>query len=279
MNFEINVEKLGELLKDFYTLTKIRIVVFGKNYEEIISYPNHHSSYCEILRRCPKALEKCALCDKEACIKSKQAKGIVIYQCHAGLVEAVTPIRYEDMVIGYMMFGQVLQTKDFDKSWEETLPKLANFDVDIQELKQSFYKRKNLSEDKIHAASRIMQACAGYLYLSKMISLKKDSLESRISQYISTHLTDDLSVDRLCEVFSISKTHLYEIAEYNYGCGIAEHIRACRMELAKQLLLDTDKSINEIAALCGVPDYNYFTKIFKRYYGITPREYRRKSKS
>ncbi len=276
MDFIIDNLKLEKLLKDFYTLTKIRIVVFDTDFNEIISFPNHHSTYCKLLREDEKALKKCELCDKEACNKSKLRKNTVIYRCYAGLVEAVTPIKYEDTVMGYIMFGQILQTDNYDNSWKEILPVISKFDVDISQLKKAFYKKQNLTSETISSASSIMQACSGYLYLSKMISLKSDSLENRIDDYIRNNFDKNLTTENLCEKFLISRTRLYEISKTNYNKPIAEYIRDFRINKAKFLLVNTNKKISEIATLCGIPDYVYFTKIFKRLNNnITPKDWRK----
>ena len=278
MDFVINKNELLEILKDFYTLTKIRIVVFDDKYSEILSYPNHHSTYCKILRQCPEAENKCMLCDIEACSKSKSNKKTVVYKCYAGLYEAVTPIEYENIVIGYIMFGQILQTENKEKSWQEVYPKISDFSVDIAALKNAYFKKKSFTEDTINAASKILQACSGYLYLSKIISVRNESIEKRIEKYITSNLSQPLRVETICNEFLISKTHLHEISKYCFGTGISEHIKNLRIEKAKNLLKSTDKSINEIAALCGIPDYNYFTKVFKSATNETPSKYRKNNK-
>ncbi len=279
MKFITDKPKLERLLKDFYTLTKIRIVVFDEEFCEVASYPNHHSKYCEMLRRDPKALIECSKCDKAACLKSKSRKSTVIYRCYAGLIEAVTPIMQGDITVGYIMFGQVLQTDDYDRSWQEIAPIISGFSVDREELKSAFYKKKNLTPEIISSASSIMSACAGYLYLSKVISVKAESIENRIDKYISEHLAEDLSTPAICGEFGISKSRLYEISSYCYGKGIAEHIKSKRLERAKTLLLEGNLKIFSVAAACGIADYNYFTKIFKKEIGLTPREFRKKHKA
>lgn len=56
-----------------------------------------------------------------------------------------------------------------------------------------------------------------------------------------------------------------------------QHIRQLRIQKAKQYLSDTDLHIYEIAELVGIPDYNYFTKIFKKEANCTPKEFRENS--
>ncbi|MFD1904020.1 helix-turn-helix transcriptional regulator [Paenibacillus rhizoplanae] len=86
----------------------------------------------------------------------------------------------------------------------------------------------------------------------------------KIDGYITEHIQEPLSVPVLCKAFSISKSHLYKLSEQNFGMGIAEYIRSLRIQMAKRLLGDTDSPIYEIAEQVGIPDYNYFTKAFKK---------------
>jgi AraC-like DNA-binding protein len=276
MSYFINTDKLQNLLRHFYTLTKIRIAVFDDGFRELASFPDHHSTYCRLLRQYPAMLEKCALCDREACKKSKKSGTRVIYRCHAGLVEAVTPIQYDNIVIGYIMLGQVLQTADYDTSWAELERYFADYGIDTAELKTAYYKKSSLSSEIIAAASEIMEACSVYLYLSKMITMREDSIAKRLDRYIAAHLSDELSAQTLCDALGISKTRLYETAEHSYGQGIAAHIRRLRIDKSRQLLASGDRKVSDIALDCGFEDYNYFTKVFKKTVGITPREYRKR---
>ena len=275
MDFHINTQELTKLLKHFYTLTHIRIGVFDNAFQELAFYPNHHSEYCRLLRADPEANKKCALCDREACEMSRKQNKLISYRCHAGLTEAVTLIRCNDVAVGYLMLGQALQTDDRARSWEELAPYLTGFGVDINALKNAYFKKKRLSPEVITAASKLMEACSGYLYLSKMIVLNEDSLARRLDDYIQKNLPGDLSTETLCRALGVGKTRLYELSRRSYGRGIAEHIRALRIRRAQGLLSGEKEKIAEIAAQCGFPDYNYFTKVFKAYTGFTPRVYRK----
>ena len=57
--------------------------------------------------------------------------------------------------------------------------------------------------------------------------------------------------------------------------GISEHIRRMRVKVACDLLRNTEDRVSDIATEVGIPDYNYFTKVFKKAMGVTPREYRK----
>ncbi|AIQ70329.1 PocR ligand-binding domain-containing protein [Paenibacillus graminis] len=277
MGLLFNLIDLKELLRNFYTLTNIRTVIFDEFFHELAAYPTRHSSYCHLIRSDPRAESTCIRCDQEACIQCKTQQSLYTYQCHAGLTETVVPIKAEAHVIGYIMFGQVLQTESREQLWSEISKELSSYNLDLEALHQVFMKKRYISKEVINAYAKTMEMSASYLYLSRKLVLKKDSLAQKIDNYISTHIRDDLSVPTLCKFLGISKSHLYKLSQQSFGMGIAEHIRSIRIHQAKQLLGDTDAHIYEIAEQVGIPDYNYFTKTFKRETGVLPTAYRKES--
>lgn len=131
-----------------------------------------------------------------------------------------------------------------------------------------------IPENYISSASHIMQAVASYLCMERMVSLRQQELPVQIDEYIQAHFTEKLDAAQLARQFGIGKTQLYEIAEQNYGVGIAAHIRNLRIEKARQLLSEQPGlSLAEIASACGFNDYNYFITVFKRVTGESPKAY------
>ena len=275
-----NLEKLSSLLQDFYTVTRIRITVFDENFNEIVSYPGQRADFCRLVRQDEKAKERCARCDQEACRRASSMHDTYIYQCHAGLTEAITPIYLSSIVIGYLFFGHVFSYPDHETGWQIISEKCRLLPVDSEKLKAACKKLTPMNADYIRSASHLLQAVASYLCLERMVTLRHENLPMQIDNYITSHLTEPLDSERLCNVFSIGKTRLYEIAKESYGCGIAEHIRRLRIEKAKALLSDRPEiPVSEAAFACGFTDYNYFITVFKKYAGISPGKFARRSQS
>ena len=86
----------------------------------------------------------------------------------------------------------------------------------------------------------------------------------QILDYINAHLTEDLSVDRLCEHLHLSRRKLYEYSEEFLHCSIAKYIKKMRLQHAQTLLSETNLPISTISEQCGFSDYNYFCRIFKQ---------------
>lgn len=267
-------KELMSLMQDFYTLTGIKIVLFDENYTELISYPLDKKTFCMHMRENPEFRAKCNLCDTNACRKCTETKSLEIYQCHAGLTEAVAPIRDNNKIIGYMMFGQVTENNDRDAFAQQMKNLCRQYNIST-DLEKSIRKIKYKNNRQILAAAKILDALTEYILLKEMVHLSGKQLFDEIDNYITLHLSDEITVSQLCEEFKISRTKLYEITNQYIGTGIAAFIKNKRLAAAKNLIKTTDMKIPEISYSVGFSDYNYFLREFKKKYGMSSKSYRR----
>ncbi len=100
------------------------------------------------------------------------------------------------------------------------------------------------------------------------------SLLNSAMLYLDAHIFDaDFSLERLCHEVHISQTYLNLLFQKNYHCTPIEYIHRQRINRAKQLLLVSTFSNEEIAKLCGFREVKYFYVIFKKQTGLTTKEY------
>lgn len=269
-----DLTKLNSLLKDFYNLTQIRITVFDENFHELAACPANISPFCKIIRTDPAGYDECKNCDMRACKIAGRRHSLYTYRCHAGLTESITPIYLGNILIGYLFFGQVFSYPDYESGWEQIQSLCRNYQLDQNALKSACFNQPIITRDYITSASHILDAVASFLCMERMVSLRQQALPVQIDEYISAHYTENIDALSLCRTFGIGKTHLYEIANQNYGIGIAEHIRSLRIEKAKRLLVESTLPLAEIAEQCGFKDYNYFITVFKRVTGMSPMKYK-----
>ena len=112
MSLLFQEKELSELMQSFYLLTGIKIVLFDKDYNEVISYPSDRMTFCMHMRQNKEFDTQCRICDNEYCRKCNETKSLHIYKCHAGLTEAIMPITKNNKIIGYMIFGQIHDNKN-----------------------------------------------------------------------------------------------------------------------------------------------------------------------
>lgn len=96
----------------------------------------------------------------------------------------------------------------------------------------------------------------------------------KITEYIAGHFADNISLNELAEIFHLNPSYLSALFKQVTGLSFKDYLNQIRTEEAKRLLADTDYSIMEIAVACGFNDQSYFTKVFKKYTGLTPKQYR-----
>ncbi len=127
-------------------------------------------------------------------------------------------------------------------------------------------KASTLIGDMIRAYCRLVHTHAGQHYAS--------TIQKTIT-YIDANLSSDLSLSGLARLMQVSPGYLSTLFHRETGRTLAEHINTQRMKAALQLLKTTRLQIQTVAQLSGFADPNYFGKLFKRHYGVTPLQYRK----
>ncbi len=103
-----------------------------------------------------------------------------------------------------------------------------------------------------------------------------NALETAVS-YIEDHLADELSVRDIAAACYVSGDHLTRLFKKKYGKAVSEYIQEKRIRLAGELLRRQDMTISMVANTVGFGNYSYFTEQFKKYFGVTPREYQKQA--
>ena len=96
-----------------------------------------------------------------------------------------------------------------------------------------------------------------------------------VNNYIEENFSEDISLEKLASEFYISKYYLTREYKKIYGRTIFQHIITCRINYGKKLLRFSDKSVEEIAHLCGFNDQSYFARQFKKTESLTCFAYRK----
>lgn len=102
-----------------------------------------------------------------------------------------------------------------------------------------------------------------------------NTLVAKAIDYIEIHYTENIGLDELCGCTGVSKQHLCKLFRETLSSRPMEYIAKRRIKQAKILLSQTDISIESIAEQTGFCDSSYFCKLFKRYEGITPSQFRK----
>ena len=84
----------------------------------------------------------------------------------------------------------------------------------------------------------------------------------------------NLNIDIIAAQFGIGRTNFYRKVRELMGMSPNDYLKKCRMERAAELLGNPEMAINEVCAQVGMPDAQYFSRVFKAYFGVSPSVYR-----
>lgn len=103
----------------------------------------------------------------------------------------------------------------------------------------------------------------------------KSSLFSGVLDYIDKHITDpDMSLRKVSGIFAYSQKYFSHLFKDSIGTGFCEYVNEKRMDRAKSLIIDSGiTEVSRLSELCGFTDPLYFSKVFKKYVGVSPSIY------
>ena len=90
--------------------------------------------------------------------------------------------------------------------------------------------------------------------------------------------SDEFSVDMLADACRVSKYHFCRIFKAATGVSAIQYLNAYRLKIADTMLQNTQRSVSEIASLCGFDDVSYFSRIYKKQFNKTPIKAKGKTK-
>lgn len=273
-----NLDELNHRLRDFYILTKIRIAVFDHEFNEITSYPNTKCKVCAYMRDNTDFDKKCRECDKVHMEIAAKRKDALLYTCHTGIMEIISPLRLGERTVGYLFFSHILNYPTHEAAIEAILSqiRLGNYGFNEGKIKEEVKDMPLFTNEYLVAASHLLEETASYLIYNHMAYLKYEDLPFKIDQFIKSHLSEDLSCKRLCQEFAVGKTNLYAMTEKLYGEGLANHIKHLRIEKAKDMIRQGyQKKLSFLAEEVGFEDYPYFIVAFKKETGMTPKAFQK----
>jgi len=107
----------------------------------------------------------------------------------------------------------------------------------------------------------------------------KSILIKNILDYVEKNYSEQITLQDMADYVHISKEYLCRVFNAMSDTSPIEYLNRYRIRQSTSLLIHTDKAVSDIALTCGFNNSSYFNKLFLRYIGCTPREYRKKNTS
>ncbi len=162
----------------------------------------------------------------------------------------------------------------------------------LSEILSGLYQHKILSASLTDAYMRYSDAIEQYAVLQELSAFtvsfimellpfknEEENQENRLVQrakaYIQEHFSENLRLEDVSEQVYLAPSYFGVLFKKEVGESFSSYLTAVRMEKAKEFLRDVRYSIQDVASATGYQDKRYFSKLFKKQVGVTPREYRK----
>ena len=113
---------------------------------------------------------------------------------------------------------------------------------------------------------------------SSELSKEDERFRRKLERIVNARMRNpNLNIDIIASQFGMGRTNFYRKVRELMGMSPNDYLRKCRMERAAELLQSSDQNIGEICSMVGIPDAQYFSRVFKSYFGVPPSSYREKN--
>jgi len=285
-----NQRVIKKVMQEFSNATGLASIFVNIQGIEVTDFCNF-TPFCKRMREDPKTHLLCQKCDLFGGLESTKFAGTAhIYKCHAELIDFSVPIIIEDQLVAFFVSGQV-RCED-ENAFDYIIPK-SNWRKDL-ELVAAYNAVPILSAKQIIDSAELLRILSNYYLKTKIIKanvpiaertdnqaneqvakefLKNKEVEKALT-YIHNNLNKSLTLEEVASHVHLSSFYFSKLFKKETGKNFIHYINEKKMELAKEMLVNTSLSVDIISNNLGFSHTSYFCKVFRNKYKTTPKNYR-----
>lgn len=266
LNIRYDINKLKKIIDDICAVTGLCMAILDTKKNYLYSNGREKSRLCAEVQRSAEGRIRCSCSDRDMIERAERELRPISHICHAGLRDTVVPILQGGILVGFIIIGRVRPALS-------PIPREDYGDINMtkDEYERLYMELPFLYEESFDGLIDLLS----HILFESAIEVDYDKFINAAIGYIDENLHRPITIEELCRELYISKNLLYKKFRTFFGCTVNEYITDKRVERARALLDTTEESSRRIAELCGFENYTYFSRLFKKKMGISPREYRR----
>jgi len=263
---------LDRFLQNLESCTRVRFAV--RDFSEFtrgelpVARFSHTCTYCRYIKSDPKRDERCFFQDVTLAYSTcAQADQPVLRYCHAGVCEALVPIRElpNGQLHGVIFCGQVRTRKSRLITKSERIQNSL-----VRKTEQELLAVAGVVHEYCKANAHVV----GALVEARKFSVEPGDLVQRALLIMKQKFREEIDLGHVAKAVCISPSRLAHLIKDMTGRSFTDNLRSIRMGEAHQLLASTDLKVHVVARTVGIEDAGYFHRLFKRLNGETPLEFR-----
>jgi len=241
----------------------------------------HQNPFCMLMAESSRA---CAAClDVQQKLNENAQDSPATVSCFAGLCDTAVPVRLGDKLFGFLQTGQVLTKAPSRKQFDRTTQQLLEWGlkVDLNQMEESYFQTRVLKPKQYDAMIRLLNIFAKHLAMvANQLVVQEQNAEppmiTRAKEYIKANQGEDISLGDVAKAVNTSTFYFCKMFKKATGLNFTDYLSRIRIEKAKNLLLNPNLRISEIAYEVGFQSLTHFNRVFRKLVGQSPTDYRRK---
>ena len=110
------------------------------------------------------------------------------------------------------------------------------------------------------------------------LQLARPDMMRQVKFYLTQNFASPVTLEQLAARFEISSANLSRLFRHEFGVGFSRYLTTLRLESAVAMLNSTNLPVSEVALRCGFSTSGYFIRVFRKHFGVTPKDYRRRER-
>lgn len=242
----------------------------------------NENPFCALMA---KTSRSCAAClENQEKIAENPGPGARTVTCFAGLSDTAIPLRFGHELVGFLQTGQVFVGKKPDRGgFGKVTKQLVDWGLktDLTKVEESWFHSRVLSQEQYQAMVRLLGIFAQHLSIvGNQILVQQSNSEPpaivRAKQYIAEHQGDELSLGEVAKAVNTSSFYFCKLFKKATGLNFTDYVSRVRVEKAKNLLLNPNTRVSEVAYEIGFQSLTHFNRVFRKIVGESPTEYRKR---
>ena len=245
--------------------------------------PHHgkrnENAFCSLISKKSRACAACLQVQEQLCLKaSNEAESMV---CAVGLCDTAVPVRMSDRLVGFLQIGQVFRKKPTEAQFNKVVQLCNKWGIEAsrEALHKAYFSGKVVSQKQHDSAVKLLNIFAQHLaMLSNQVFIQQENSEppviSRARAYIHEHQTEEISLGQVAKAVNMSSYYFCKMFKKVTGINFTDYVARVRIEKSKNLLLNPNLRVSEIAFEVGFQSLTHFNRVFKKILGQSPTEYR-----
>jgi len=201
--------------------------------------------------------------------------------CFAGLSDTAVPVRLGENLIGFLQTGQVFRRKPSEAQFTRVAKQLEvwSLQAEASELREAYFATRVLNRRQHDAVVTLLRIFALHLStVSNQVLVRQQNAEppmiTRAKEFIDENQGEALSLGQVAKAVNTSVFYFCKMFKKATGLNFTDYVSRTRIEKAKNLLLNPNLRVSEIAFEVGFQSLTHFNRVFKKIVGESPTEYR-----